>query len=73
MATSTPLPPTVRKPDARANLRTALTLASVAVVFFIGVFVARLLGTPTMGFSVLGLLVTAFLVFAIVRHLRGRE
>lgn len=62
-----------RPPDPRKNVRTALALLSVALVFFIGVFVARLVGTDSGGFTVLGLLIIGFLAFAIGRNLRSRQ
>lgn len=54
----------------RANVRTALVFASIAVVFFAGILAAKLLGDPVAGMSVLGLSVLIFLVFAIGRNLR---
>ena len=55
------------------NLRTGLTMASIAAVFFIGVFVARTIGTDEGGLTVLGMLVVGFLVVAIGRNLRSRQ
>ena len=52
------------------NIRTALILASIAVIFFFGVFGARLAGSPTASVAVLGGAVLLFLVLAIGRHLR---
>ncbi|MEO8751688.1 MAG: cytochrome oxidase small assembly protein [Casimicrobiaceae bacterium] len=59
--------------DARlrsANVRTALVLASIAAVFFIGIVVAKFIGDTTTGMSVLGAAVLLFLVLAIGRNLR---
>jgi small neutral amino acid transporter SnatA (MarC family) len=54
-----------------ANARTALTFASIAVVFFLGIIVAHALGGPVVGVAVVGGAVLLFLVFVIGRHLRG--
>jgi hypothetical protein len=58
--------------DARraASVRTALILASIAVVFFGGIIYAHVSGEPTIGMSVLGFGVMGFLVVAIGRNLR---
>ena len=55
----------------KANIRTALVFASIAVVFFVGIIVAHALGGPVVGVGVVGGAVLLFLVFAIGRHLRG--
>ena len=55
---------------AAANRKTASILLSIVVVFFFGVFGARLLGSPVASVSVLGGAVLLFLVLAIGRHLR---
>jgi hypothetical protein len=54
-----------------ANLRTALVLASIALVFFVGVIASRFMGGYATGMSVVGFGVFAFLAFAIGRHLAG--
>jgi uncharacterized membrane protein YbjE (DUF340 family) len=54
----------------RANVRTALALASIAVVFFLGIVFAKFLGDASTGMTVLGAAVLMFLVFAIGRNLR---
>ena len=61
-----------RNGDAKrqANLRTAWILVSVAAVFFVGVIAAHAIGAGTGPIDVLGLVIIAFLVFAIGRHLR---
>jgi hypothetical protein len=58
--------------DARraASLRTALILASIAVVFFGGIISAQMSGEPIVGMSVLGFGVIGFLLVAIGRNLR---
>jgi hypothetical protein len=58
--------------DARriASIRTALTLASIALVFFGGIIYAQYSGEPTIGMSVLGFGVIGFLLVAIGRNLR---
>jgi hypothetical protein len=54
----------------RANVRTALVLASIAVVFFIGILAAKFMGDTSTGMTVLGAAVLLFLVLAIGRNLR---
>ena len=58
---------------ARSNARLALTLASIAAVFFVGVFAARLFGPGGGGLAVLGSAILLFLVIAIVRNIRSRQ
>jgi len=53
-----------------ASVRTALILASIAVVFFGGIIYANVSGEPTVGMSVLGFGVMGFLLVAIGRNLR---
>ena len=55
-----------------ANVRTALALLSVAVVFFFGVLVAKFVGDTSTGMTVLGVAVLLFLLIAIGRNLRNR-
>ena len=55
---------------AAANRKTALILLSIVVVFFFGVFGARLIGSPTASVAVLGGAVFLCLLLAIGRHLR---
>ncbi len=57
----------------RQNQRTALVFASVAVVFFLGVFAARLVGTDAGGLTVLGVVIVVFLVVAIGFSLSRRR
>ena len=54
----------------RANVRTALVLASIAAVFFVGIVVAKFIGDTATGMTVLGAAVLLFLVLAIGRNLR---
>ena len=54
----------------RANRTTALILGSIAVVFFVGVIVAQMVGTPSASIAVLGTAVLLYLAVAIGRHLR---
>jgi len=65
-----------RSDDARiraTNVRTALVLASIALVFFGGVIAAKFMGGWTIGMGVVGAAVLIFLAFAIGRNLkRGR-
>jgi hypothetical protein len=57
-------------PKRRANLRVALTLASIAVVFFGGIIAAQYSGSASVGIGVLGLAIAGFLVAAIGRGVR---
>jgi hypothetical protein len=54
-------------PKRRANLRTALTLASIAVVLFGGIIAAQYSGSVSVGIGVLGLASAGFLIAAIGR------
>jgi hypothetical protein len=54
----------------KANLRTALTFASIAATFFVGVIAARILRGPLIGIGVMSAAVLLFLAFAIGRSLR---
>jgi hypothetical protein len=54
----------------RANVRTALVLASIALVFFMGILATRFIGDGSTGISVLGGAVLLFLILAIGRNLR---
>ena len=56
---------------ATRNKRTALILASIALVFFVGIIAAQALGTPTITIAVLGGAILLFLALAIGRHLRS--
>jgi len=53
-----------------ANRRTALVLASIALVFFVGIIAAEYLGGPKAAIGVMGTTVLLFLVLAIGRNLR---
>ena len=58
-------------PAVRANIRrTGVILASIAVVFFLGVFASRLIGDTSLAMTVIGGSVFAFLLFGIGRHLK---
>jgi hypothetical protein len=59
--------------DARvrsANVRTAIVLASIALVFFLGIVFAKFMGDTSTSMTVLGSAVLLFLVLAIGRNLR---
>ena len=56
-----------------ANRRTALTLLSIALVFFFGVIATHFIGDATTGIAVIGSAVLLFLVVAIGRNLRPRK
>ena len=53
-----------------ANLRTALAITAIAVLFFFGVIAAQFVGSTATGMSVVGAAVLLFLAFAIGRNLR---
>ena len=55
------------------NVRTAVTLLSIALVFFIGVILAHAVGVGETGLTVLGLAIMVFLVVAIGRNLWGKR
>ena len=55
-----------------ANRRTALTLAAIAVMFFLGIIGSRFMGGAT-GIGVVGAGVLLYLVVAIGRNLRDSE
>jgi hypothetical protein len=60
-----------QKADLRAaNRRTGLVLASIAVVFFLGIVFAKWMGDGDSGLTVLGVAVLLFLAFAILRSMR---
>jgi hypothetical protein len=73
MAFASPVSPDPRAAKARrANLRVALSLASIAVVFFAGIIAVQLLGSTEAGLTVVGAAVFLFLVVAIGRNLWGK-
>ena len=53
-----------------ANVRTALILLSIAMVFFGGVIVVRYAAGSSAGIGVLGLAIIGFLLVAILRDVR---
>ena len=59
--------------DRTRNARTAISLVSIAVVFFIGVIIAHAAGVGDTGLTVLGALIVAFLAFAIGRNLLSKR
>jgi amino acid transporter len=66
-------PPVPRSDDPavrRANVRTALILATIAVVFFLGIVFAKYMGDAPTSMTVLGVAVLLFLLVAIGRNLR---
>lgn len=54
----------------RANLRTALAVATIAILFFVGVIAAQFVGDSAVGMSVVAAAVLVFLALAIGRNLR---
>jgi len=84
IANSPPPPPAAMSaspmPDADAqtrirasNRRTALTLVSIAVVFFFGIIATKFMGGPATGIGVVGAAVLLYLVVAIGRNLRDKR
>ena len=60
-------------PEARARIRrTAIILASIAIVFFSGVFASRAFGDTSLGMTIVGAAVFLFLLLGIGRHLRRK-
>ncbi|HEY8243514.1 MAG TPA: cytochrome oxidase small assembly protein [Casimicrobiaceae bacterium] len=65
--------PTPRRDDpaVRASIRrTGWILASIAVIFFLGVLASRLIGDTSLAMTVIGVSVFSFLLFGIGRHLK---
>jgi hypothetical protein len=61
------------KPGMRsANVRTALILLSIALVFFFGIIFARFAGDASTGMTVIGFAVLLFLAVSIGRNLRRK-
>ncbi len=54
----------------RANLRTGLILAAIALVFFVGIIATRFIGDSATGMSVVGISILLFLAIAIGRNFR---
>jgi hypothetical protein len=54
-----------------ANVRTALILLSIAVVFFGGIIASQYTGGNVVGIGVLGLAIIGFLLITVGRKLRG--
>jgi hypothetical protein len=56
-----------------ANLRTALLLFAIALVFFVGIIVSHFLGSTTAGLAAIGAAVVLYLVVAIGRNVSSRK
>jgi hypothetical protein len=54
----------------RANVRTALTLVSIAAVFFGGIIASQYTGATAVSIGVVGLGIIGFLLAALGRHAR---
>ena len=69
--------PTSRPDDAArlrsSNIRTALILLSIAVVFFGGIILSQSIGGLSEGMTMLGIGVLLFLAVAIGRNLRSKR
>jgi hypothetical protein len=63
--------PSAQARQRAANRRTAWTLLSIAVVFFVGIIATKFMGAPAVGIGVLGAAVLLYLIVAIGRNLRG--
>ena len=69
-----PMPGAAEAARLRAsNRRTALTLVSIAVVFFFGIIATKYMGGPATGIGVVGAAVLLYLVVAIGRNLRDKR
>jgi hypothetical protein len=53
-----------------ANARTALILAAIALVFFVGIIATEYVGGPLVAIGVIGSAALLFLILAIGRNLR---
>ena len=56
-----------------SNRKTALVLASIAAVFFVGIIASKWIGGPDVGIGVMGAAVLLFLTVAIGRNLRSKR
>jgi hypothetical protein len=56
-----------------SNRKTALVLASIAAVFFVGIIASKWIGGSSVGIGVMGAAVLLFLAVAIGRNLRSRR
>ena len=56
-----------------SNRRTALVLASIAMMFFVGIIGSKFMGGQATGISVVGAAVLLYLVVAIGRNLRDKR
>ena len=70
MATRRPSQPAAGSRQRAANVRTAASLAAIALVFFVGIIVAEAVGGPLVAMGVIGSAVFLFLLVAIGRNLR---
>jgi hypothetical protein len=59
-----------RESQRTASRRTGWVLASIALVFFVGVILAQYTGSPSVGIAVLGFAILGFLIVAIGRNVR---
>jgi hypothetical protein len=68
--------PTTTDPADRlraSNRRTALVLASIAMMFFVGIIGSKFMGGQATGIGVVGAAVLLYLVVAIGRNLRDKR
>jgi hypothetical protein len=56
-----------------ANVRTALILLSIALVFFFGIIFAKFVGDSSTGMAVIGFAILLFLVVTIGRNLWNKK
>ena len=56
-----------------SNRRTALVLAFIAMMFFVGIIGSKFMGGQETGISVVGVAVLLYLVVAIGRNLRDKQ
>ena len=56
-----------------SNRKTALVLAAIAAIFFVGIIATKFIGGPKLGIGILGSAVLLFLIVAIGRNLRDKR
>ena len=56
-----------------SNRKTALVLAAIALIFFVGIIATKFMGGQKMGIGILGSAVLLFLIVAIGRNLRDKR
>ena len=65
-------PSSDKSPVRTSNVRTALILLSIALVFFFGIIFAKFVGDASTGMTVIGFAILLFLVVTIGRSFRKK-